>query len=145
MEEVIPMLAQGGFHITAWMSNVREVLAPIPEVARAKPGLDLDIDELPVTRALGLQWNVQEDVFQFKVISQDKPMTKRCVLSTLSSLFDPMGFVCPIILEAKNLMQRLRLLKKDWDDPLPEEERLQWERWLNELSSLSRIEIPRCY
>jgi hypothetical protein len=56
-----------------------------------------------------------------------------------------MGFVCPIIFEAKNLMQQLWLLKKDWDDPLPEEERLQWERWLNELSSLSRIEIPRCY
>ncbi|XP_064624606.1 uncharacterized protein LOC135486053 [Lineus longissimus] len=72
-------------------------------------------------------------------------MTKRGVLATLSSLFDPIGLVCPVVLEAKNLMQRLWKQNLGWDDPLKEQECLLWERWLSELSSLVKIEIPRCY
>ncbi|XP_064632807.1 uncharacterized protein LOC135491089 [Lineus longissimus] len=120
--EIIDMLAKGGFRITKINSNVREILRAIPQNERGKPTLDLDLDELPVERALGFEWNTEEDVFQFKVQLQEKPMTKRGVLSTLSSLYDPIGFVCPVVLEAKQIMQRLWQAKVGWDDPIPENE-----------------------
>jgi transposase InsO family protein len=143
--DVTSVVATGGFHLTEWMSNSRSVLASIPESERSKPSLDLDLDDLPISRTLGQRWDVERDIFQFKVLDRNKPLTKRGVLSTLSSLFDPMGFVCPVVLEAKNLMQCLWKQRIGWDDPMPEEVRWVWKRWLDELSSLSKIEIPRCY
>ncbi|KAL9984241.1 hypothetical protein ACROYT_G006514 [Oculina patagonica] len=139
------LLERGGFRLTKWTSNSREVLANIPEDKRAQPTLNLDLDQLPIERALGVLWNIETDVFQFKVLKPDKPATKRGILSTISSLYDPVGFVCPVVLEAKKIMQRLWKLQLDWDDPVPEFELAHWERWKSELSALSQVQIPRCY
>ena len=105
--ELMALLEKGGFRLTKWASNSREVLASIPEDKRARPTVNLDLDELPIERALGVLWNVEKDVFQFEVFKPDKPATKRGILSAISSLYDPMGFVCPVVLEAKKIMQRL--------------------------------------
>ena len=101
------LLEKGGFRLTKWASNSREVLAIILEDKRARPTVNLDLDELPIERALGVLWNVEKDVFQFEVFKPDKPATKLGILSAISSLYDPMGFVCPVVLEAKKIMQRL--------------------------------------
>ena len=105
-----------------WMSNSREVLSKIPEADRAKPTLDLHLENLPVERTLGVQWDVEKDAFLFKVREPHKPTTKRGILSAVSSLYDPMGFVCPVVLEAKKILQRLWKLNLGWDDLIPEEE-----------------------
>ena len=102
--ELIELLQKGGFRWTKWMSNGREVLANISEEERAKPSLDLDLDKLPVERALSAQWDVERDVFQFKVHNSEKPCTKRGILSTYSSLYDPLGLVNPVVWEAKKIM-----------------------------------------
>ena len=82
------------------MSNSQEVLSKIPDADRVKPTLDLDLENLPVERTLGVQWDVEKDAFLFKVREPHKPPTKRGILSAVSSLYDPMGFVCPVVLEA---------------------------------------------
>jgi hypothetical protein len=145
IKEVTSILSTGGFHITSWISNSREVLASVPEGERAEPQLDLDLDSLPVQRALGVWWDTEGDIFQFNIVDRDRPLSKRGVLSTLSALFDPMGFVSPVVLEAKVIMQCLWKKEIDWDDPLPQEENERWEKWLTELSSLTDIKIPRQY
>ena len=78
------LLRRGGFRLTKWISSSQEVLATIPDSERADPMPNLSIDKLPISRALGLQWNV-EDVFQFKIVDVDKPETKRGILSTVAS------------------------------------------------------------
>ena len=103
--ELMALLEKGGFCLTKWASNSREVLASIPEDKRARPTVNLDLDELPIERALGVLWNVEKDVFQFEVFKPDKPATKRGILSAISSLYDPMGFVCPVVLEANKTQQ----------------------------------------
>lgn len=35
--------------------------------------------------------------------------------------------------------------KVDWDEPLPEELRKQWELWLQDLQNSSNVKIKRCY
>ena len=32
-----------------------------------------------------------------------------------------------------------------WDEPLPETQWLQWQRWQGSLKELEKITIPRCY
>ena len=103
------------------------------------------MDELPTERALGIRWNIEDDVFQFRVINVDKPETKRGILSTVASLFDPLGFITPVSLLVKSLLQKLWQKKLDWDQPLSEEELLCWRRWKSELHCLSNFSVSRCY
>ena len=143
--EVTCLLSEVGFRLTKWMSNNRQVLSKIPEEERAKPTLDLDLEKLPVERTLGVQWDVEKDVLLFKVREPHQQPTKRGILSAVSSLYDPMGFVCPVVLEAKKILQRLWKLNLGWDDEIPEELQSRWNRWKCELSALSQIQVPRCH
>ena len=67
--DLMSLLARGGFRLTKFMSNNPTVLKAIQNDERAAPSANLDLDELPVERALGVGWNVKEDTFCFKVIS----------------------------------------------------------------------------
>ncbi|XP_022784666.1 LOW QUALITY PROTEIN: uncharacterized protein LOC111325175 [Stylophora pistillata] len=55
------MLVSGGFRLTKFMSNSKDTLSKIPAERRAKPELNLDLDELPVERALGVRWFLETD------------------------------------------------------------------------------------
>ena len=103
------------------------MLASIPEDNWVWPTVNLDLDELPIERALVVLWNVKKDVFQFEVFKPNKTATKQGILSAISSLYDPMGFVSPVVLKAKKIMQRLWKLQLAWDDPIPECELAHWE------------------
>ncbi|KAK3745999.1 hypothetical protein QZH41_017318, partial [Actinostola sp. cb2023] len=103
-EQLTEICAKGGFNLTKFMSNNRQVLAKIPSEKRAMPALNLDLDDLPVDRALGMRWNIEGDTFGFKVSDRNKPDTMRGVLSTISSVFDPLNIAAPIILPAKRIM-----------------------------------------
>ena len=127
------------------MRNSRDVLSVIPEEERARPNLDLDLDDFPVERTLGVQWAEEKDVFLFKVLEPNQPLTKRGILSAVSSLYDPMGFVCPIVLEAKKILQKLWKLNLGWDDEIPEDLQCHWDKWKNELPVSSQVQIPRCH
>ncbi len=74
----------------------------------------------------------------------DKPVTKRGVLSTTSSIYDPLGFASLFMLKAKAIFQELCRVKVDWDKELPVDVAAQWHRWLNDLPLLSALTIPRC-
>ena len=69
--------------------------------------LDLGKGELPIQRTLGLHWDMKSDKFLFKVALKDKPNTRRGILSLASSVYDPLGFIAPIIMTAKKLLQDL--------------------------------------
>ncbi len=89
----IALLQEGSFHLTKFLSNQREVLQAIPVRERASPTLDLDLDQLPINRTLGLSWDTEPDQFYFTSISTDKPATKQGILSVMSLLFDLLGFL----------------------------------------------------
>ena len=105
--EVTCLLSDAGFRLTKWMSNSLEVLSKIPNADRAKPTLDLNRESLPIERTLGVQWDVEKDAFLFKIREPQQPPTKRGILSAASSRYDPMGIVCPLVLKAKKILQRL--------------------------------------
>ena len=76
-KQLTELCARGGFNLTKFLSNDRRVLAEIPVEKRATPSLDLDLDELPVNRALGIRWNIETDMFGFKVLDLNKTNTMR--------------------------------------------------------------------
>ena len=84
--DLTKLLKEGGFRLTKFASNSREVLQSIPPDLRASPLLDLDLDHLPLERASGVYWDAQSDTFKFKAAQAGKPSTKRGVLYVVSSL-----------------------------------------------------------
>ena len=139
---------KGGFRLTKFTSNSRAVLESIPEDERSKEvrSITLDCDNLPIERALGIQWCVQSDCFGFRIVINSKPFTRRGVMSTISSIFDPLGFIAPFTLLAKKLLQDLcRNEDLDWDDDIPEDCRSKWLRWCGELPLLEQFHIDRCH
>ena len=144
--EMKELLERGGFNLTKWITNSRRVLATIPEEDRARDvkGLDLTFEALPVERALGVCWDVDSDTFEFRINMPDKPLTRRGLLSAISSIYDPMGFLCPFTLRPKKIIQDLTRKKLSWDEPLPKDELMRWQDWISELPNISAMRIPRC-
>ena len=143
-KELTALLARGGFRLTKWSSSSREVLSQIPSQEMASPSVNLDLDELPVERSLGLLWDTETDSFRFAVSSRQSAPTKRGVLSRVSSVFDPLGVLAPFLLPAKCLIQDLWRRKRSWDEPLDESNRVVWEKWLADLPALRAFQLPRC-
>ena len=105
--ELCKLLSLIGFRLTKWISNRRSVLESIPIEERAKEvkSLDFDSDSLPIERALGVHWDTEEDMFGIKIKPKVPVLTRRGLLRILSSVYDPMGFVCPFVLLAKKIFQ----------------------------------------
>ncbi|XP_028513775.1 uncharacterized protein LOC110239139 [Exaiptasia diaphana] len=143
--QMTDLLNRGGFNLTKFTSNCKDVLASIPTPKRAKPELDLDLDELPVERALGVRWYPESDELGFTIKDLDRPETKRGILSTVCSLYDPLGIAGPVVLQAKNLLQDLWRAKVGWDDPLADEFLNRWREWKDALQIMADVRIPRCY
>ena len=104
--DVTNMLAKAGFTLTKWLSNMEEVLANFPcnqcsELVQQLPS------EGVKKRVLGVEWDDKEDNLQVKVEIFPRPITRRGMLSTIHSVFDPLGFVAPVTIKAKLLMRRL--------------------------------------
>lgn len=75
LQRLVNILSKGGFHLTKWLSNERQVLDSIEETERA-PSLPISLDELPMERTLGVCWDAENDNFTFHVSLRDKPTTK---------------------------------------------------------------------
>ena len=138
--------AHGGFNLAKFVSNSRTVLASVPEEARAQDvrSLELGNGYLPVERALGVQWAIESDMFGFRIILKDQPLTRRGILSTISSVYDPLGIAAPYLLVGKKILQDLCRTKLGWDEEIDEECRVRWENWKSQLPALERFSMERC-
>ena len=148
--QLIELLSRGGFRLTKFMSKSRNVLAQLPpKDILGSPGIsqpfDLDLDSLPVERALGVLWNVEQDTLEIKVVPKQLAPTNRGILKQTSTTFDPLGLVAPFVLRAKLILQELWRLGFDWDKPISGPLLDAWEAWKAELPLLTTLSVPRCY
>ena len=71
-KNIIGMCERGGFKLTKF-NNSRKVLAIIPEERQHQKikNQDLDMGDLPVKRALGIHWNIENSYLGFKIQLKD--------------------------------------------------------------------------
>ena len=62
----------------------------------------------------------------------------------ISSVYDPLGAVSPVILVSKQILQTLCRQNVSWDDPIPDDTLPLWEKWRSELPLLEKFTFPRC-
>lgn len=128
-------------------SNKVDVINAFPKEDRARglETLDLAVDDLPIQRSLGVAWDRTRDTFTFNIPEPQKPFTRRGVLSTINSVFDPLGFLAPVTVEGRLLLRELVSQGTDWDSPLPPEKFDKWQRWQDSLQGLNHLNISRTY
>ena len=106
-KDLIEVLKTGGFRLTKWMSNSREVLTAIPSSEVVCDTTHLDCNQLPQERALGVKWFAEQDLLSLEPVKSEFPNTKRGILSAMSSVFDPLGIAVPYVIKGKLIIQEL--------------------------------------
>ena len=145
VKNLVDMCKSGGFHLTKFISINRELLISIPEDQRRNGVKNADlIGDLPAEKALGIQWNIPDDSFTFNIQVNRRPLTKRKMLSIISSIYDPLGLASPFVVEGRQLLQSLCNQLVLWDDVVGPELRKDWERWEQKLKGVQDIHISRC-
>ncbi|XP_072030174.1 uncharacterized protein [Amphiura filiformis] len=145
-QDLRTICSKGGFHLTKWASNHQNVMNAIPEEERSPTTKNLDLESQKMShKTLGMWWHVESDQFGFKIEQKSNPMTRRGMMSTLCSLYDPLGFASPVILPAKQMLQELCRLKYGWDDEVPDEMKRKWHKWWTSIPELENFKIQRCW
>lgn len=145
--EARELCAKGGLRLHKFVSNSQDVLSSIPasEHAESMDKKDLTFGETQTERALGIHWSIKNDCFTFNITPKDQSPTRRGILSTVASIYDPLGFAAPYLLSGKKILQEMCRQGTGWDDPLPEHLRPRWEKWREDLINLEKLQIARCY
>ena len=147
MLETKKMCTKGNLQLHKFVSNSREVMEMVPpkDCTQDIENLDLTFGDLPMERVLGIQWCVRSDSFQFGLELKDQPTTRRRILSTIASVYDPLGFLAAFVLRGKQILQEMCREGTGWDNPLPSELEESWRHWRADLTELAKIRVPRCY
>ena len=142
--EIIKLLKVGGFPIRKWSSNEIRIIKWLPTHLLALDPIKFD-DKTASLAVLRISWRPYADNFCFEINcnNSNKSATKRSILSSVASIFDPIGWLVPVVIVAKMLMQSLWLLKIGWDENLPPDITESWNVWHNQLPELNRLKLPR--
>ena len=111
--------------------------------------MNVKLEQLPTQSALGMKWNIEDDKFVWAISDKlmsaksKKPVTKRSIVPVVDSLVDPLGFIAPYIMKGKLILQMLSRKKIGWDEPLEENENVQWTRWFDDLGKLKEVTVER--
>ena len=145
VKDLRELLSKGGFKLTKWLSNSEKVMESISDDDKAKSAQNVSLTGELQERVLGIKWDVDRDEFYFTVEVPDEKPTKRRILSVTNSLYDPLGFVAPVVLEARLIYSDVCQKIVNWDDPIDDLSLKRWTAWRNSLSQLKLIRIPRWY
>ena len=143
--ELIELWGRANMLARKWMSNSTEVLREIPNQNRANE-IDLDKSELPTKKTLGVIWQADKDLFRFQINNKNvMANTKRLFLKKMSAVFDPLGFIAPVIFQAKVLIQEMWVQNLEWDTKLEGKLERDVNKWCQDLDRLENLKIDRCF
>ncbi|XP_070541625.1 uncharacterized protein [Ptychodera flava] len=138
-EEANSVMSSGGFRLRSWVSNDEKLneVAKNDEIAESKGEVS----------TLGMKWITQSDKLTYveKNFDEDSPTTKREIVRTTSSIFDPFGYLSPVHVSAKKLIQELWQQKRGWDEQIPEHLEQEWHKIRSNLKDALDIQINRQY
>ncbi|XP_055618958.1 uncharacterized protein LOC129764157 [Toxorhynchites rutilus septentrionalis] len=151
-EEVRHIFRKGGFDLRNWISNSESVLRHLGET-QAATSKSLITTDANTERVLGLLWNPLTDELSFSTRMSDvrsllenrRIPTKRQVLRCVMTLFDPLGLLATFLIHGKILVQDLWRAGTGWDEEIDDKQFTDWGRWINMISHIANVQIPRCY
>ncbi|XP_075150572.1 uncharacterized protein LOC142224672 [Haematobia irritans] len=143
-DELINALNSAGFKMRKWISNSRQILKGLPPEHLLCEDF-LKFEDRSSAKTLGIHWNALSDEFYFSATKLPDicSYTKREILSQISKLFDPAGWLSPTIVIAKIIMQRIWMDRTDWDEVISSETLAHWKIFQANYVHIDKIKIPR--
>ena len=131
------------FDVRKWRTNdpiLKQVLVEKEE----------KFEKLENGKVLGIPWHDEDDVFVIRLcdfIPDDlgAKVTKRTILKTVASFYDPPGWIQPAVIKLKILFQEAWKVDADWDEELPENIARPWKLVIAELKEMNEVRIYRPY
>ncbi|XP_066937030.1 uncharacterized protein [Clytia hemisphaerica] len=133
------------FRLTKWLSNEPKLLQAMPTEDVSPKITSRELEHLPHERTLGVWWDPYKDEFFFKIKMKEHQKNKRGLLSFLSSIYDPLGFLAPLLIAPKITLQSMWKEKVGWDDPIPESLLDTYTEWLSTLPEFGNVKVPRWF
>ena len=145
--ELTEVLRKGGFELCKWNSSDKRVLEDEETETEDTKEIE-ELEEVETTeKVLGVKYSFKKDEFFFAV-KPDKinteVKTRRQMLKVLASCFDPLGIAAPYLLRGKLIFQKAtKLTEKGWDDRLTDELNKPFNKWMAQLTELTKWKITR--
>ena len=67
-----------------------------------------------------MKWNISKDTLGVQTKIAENPLTRRGLLSVLSSIYDPLGLRGPFLLKGRLIIQQLCRDRLGWDETIDE-------------------------
>ena len=111
-QEVITLLALGGFKLTKFVSNVTKINKELnpPQSAPQRESKNIVTCGDNSSHVLGLKWDhIHDTLVVSRSVNRElkNSITQRTVLSFVSSVFDPIGLVAPYTVRARLLLKEI--------------------------------------
>ena len=135
-KNVADSLSGVSLKLREWASNDVEIVKEF----------DPSCEELIDSKLLGYLFHASSDSMSVKNFQLNESCTtKRQIISTISSVFDPIGLLSPLMVEGKLFLRKLCINKYAWDSKLSNDLILEWEKYSRRINSsiCSDISVPR--
>ena len=136
-------LNKGGFNLRKFKANSSELEN---QIYKNYPDDEMFSNEQKV---LGMNWDKKNDslFFDFAEIRNKliATPTKRAVLQSMASIFDPLGLISPVLVSFKNLFQEICEEGLEWDEELPLHLATKWVKIINQFDEIEKLLIERPY
>lgn len=143
-KQVENLLKKAQLELSKWCSNVSDLHEHSEKREKSFEKDEKETELFERTKILGLIWSPVNDTFSTSYrYDSAQGLSKRMLLSRLSTLFDPLGFFSPVTIVGKQFMQSLWLYKLDWDEIIPDHLLKKWTSFVEQLKQLPNISIPR--
>lgn len=138
------MLPKCGFELAKWATNSTYLHAQVGGVGPTKP-VKVDTTDEGELSVLGLRWSPQEDVFKYKITVPEphEKVTKRKIVSHSAKLYDPNGYLSPVTVVPKIIIQQVWIAGSAWDAKVDDNIVRNWNKFVADLPQLEKIRIPR--
>ncbi|KAH9642366.1 hypothetical protein HF086_004898 [Spodoptera exigua] len=105
--------------------------------------ITFDFKQDETMKTLGLGWNPRADTFVFNWKFQENvyKITKRQLLSEISQLYDPLGWLSPITIAAKIIFQKCGSTNLIGDDQLPLHIADKWLKLRADITNVKYINV----
>ncbi|XP_045541464.1 uncharacterized protein LOC123722956 [Papilio machaon] len=143
-EQLNKVMKAGGFNLQKWCTNSEKLLKYI-KTDKQRADSSLVFKENDMVKVLGISWNKNTDRFEYihKLPETECPITKRKILSEIARLYDPLGWIAPVVVTAKVYMQKLWKSGLSWDDEVTQNLLKEWLEFKRSLVKVKDIIIPR--
>ena len=141
ISKVKEVLAQRSFCLTKFVATDQEMLTDVDPQDQL-PIKDRQI-QCQSDKALGLGWDVKADELYIIHMLQHAS-TRSELLSSLATIFDPLGLMAPLTIHGKLIFQETTRMKLPWKSALPLDIQNEWNTWTDMLGHLNRIQVSRC-